>query len=67
MTCESCATRTANPLSGLYHRDCLDCCAHLVMSSRPSRRQQESMLQLVCFGMPKDWREKVLRRMKELS
>lgn len=67
MTCEACAAHQSNPLSGIYHFDCLDCCARAVISARPSRRLQEVMLQAVCSGRPKDWREKVLARVKELT
>ena len=67
MICEACATRSANPRSGLYHLDCLDCCARLVMSARPCRRNQEAMLQLIESGRDRPTRESVLQRVRELS
>ena len=67
MTCEACAARSTNPLSGLYHLDCLDCCARLVVSARPSRRQQEAMLQLIESGRDRPTREAVVARVRELA
>jgi hypothetical protein len=47
--CPYCAIRDAKkespfPLSGLYALGCPICAAHLVLSARPSRLQQESMI-----------------------
>ena len=39
VNCPHCATR-----AHVYDRACLQCCARLVESARPSRNQQESML-----------------------
>ena len=33
MTCEACETARRNPLSGLYHRDCLECSARALAGS----------------------------------
>lgn len=44
MTCAACNITRANPLSGRYMLSCLDCCARLVSSTYPDKRQANAML-----------------------
>ena len=50
----------------VYVRGCVSCAARLVISSRPSRNRQESMLHYVYkyWALP---REDVLREVKRMS
>ena len=43
-TCPACEKASANPLSGMYHFKCLHCCARLVLSAHPDKRQASAML-----------------------
>lgn len=47
LECKSCAAHLANPKSGLYQVDCLQCCARLVLSARPDKRKAEVMLAVI--------------------
>lgn len=42
--CEECKRARTNKYHGGYRMQCLQCCARLVASARPSRPHQEAML-----------------------
>ena len=44
MTCEACTKSATNPRIGLYQFTCLSCCARLVLSAHPDKRQASAML-----------------------
>lgn len=47
MTCPDCTTSATNPVHGVYDLECVMCCARLVVSARPHKRAQESMLETI--------------------
>ena len=42
--CSACQAAKTRPNSGAYHFGCLHCCARLVISAHPSKRQASAML-----------------------
>lgn len=44
MTCKSCEIAKDKKLSGLFDLRCLECCARLVISAHPDKRQAAAML-----------------------
>lgn len=44
MTCKHCLTASTRPHSGAYDFGCLECCARLVLTTRPSIEQRTAML-----------------------
>jgi hypothetical protein len=44
LTCPACESFNAQPLSGVYRLTCLQCCARLVLSTQPDKRQANVML-----------------------
>lgn len=42
--CDQCQARAARPLCGAFHFGCVQCCAALVRSAHPDRRQASVML-----------------------
>ena len=42
--CPACEAARTKPHSGAYHFGCLHCCARLVISAHPSKRQASVML-----------------------
>ena len=44
MTCAECEAAAEKRLHGVYRMDCVDCCARLVLSARPSRPHAGAML-----------------------
>jgi hypothetical protein len=49
--CDVCDTREKKRIGGkahgVYRMHCMMCCVSLVLSARPSRRQQEAMIQVI--------------------
>lgn len=45
--CTACASSLRQPHSGAYRLHCLDCCARLVLSTRPSREHAAGMLEAI--------------------
>ncbi len=45
--CTACASSLHQPHSGAYRLHCLDCCARLVLSTRPSREHAAGMLEAI--------------------
>ena len=64
--CQDCKKASEVKHYGCYDFECLDCCARLVASARPHRRQQESMLAAIARveGSPK--RKEILERIKNI-
>lgn len=50
MSNKPCPYCTGKPLSGLYNMRCPGCRVRLVKSARPSRQQQEAMLEYIRFA-----------------
>lgn len=42
--CPACESAATKPLSGIYHFTCVQCCARLVLSAHPDKRQASAML-----------------------
>ncbi len=47
ITCPDCTTSSTNPTHGVYNLECVMCCSRLVVSLRPSKLHQESMLEVI--------------------
>lgn len=45
--CTACASSLRQPHSGAYRLHCLDCCARLVLSTRPSLEHAAGMLEAI--------------------
>jgi len=45
--CTACASSLQQSHSGAYRLHCLDCCARLVLSTRPSREHAAGMLEAI--------------------
>ncbi|MDE2468325.1 MAG: hypothetical protein KGL35_06180 [Bradyrhizobium sp.] len=50
MTCPSCAKAQANPLTGWFNLNCLECCCRLIESTRPSVEQREAMFEAIAWA-----------------
>jgi hypothetical protein len=44
VTCPACESSKQRPHTGVYHFQCLECCARLVASTYPSKRHAAAML-----------------------
>lgn len=65
MTCTACTQHQASGIAGgRYDMHCLQCCARLVRSARPVRRQQEAMLAVVTRREGRPSRAAVLDELK---
>jgi len=42
--CPACESAAKKPLSGIYRFTCVQCCARLVLSAHPDKRQASAML-----------------------
>ena len=62
--CSACQKRAGKP-GGEYRMSCLDCCAVLVLSTRPNRQAAAAMLEVITRG---HWqtRQDVLDRVKKI-
>lgn len=65
MTCAACQSATQYRHSGLYHLDCLECCARLVLSAYPSKPHASAMLAAIERFPSSPSRERVLKRVSE--
>lgn len=52
--CTACASSLRQPHSGAYRLHCLDCCARLVLSTRPSREHAAGMLEAIRRFLSRD-------------
>lgn len=54
MTCQACESSKQRPHSGAYRMQCLECCARLVMTAHPDKRQASALLAAIerCPGNP---------------
>lgn len=70
--CKSCAIRDAKKvsqfhLSGMFALDCPICAAHLVLSARPSRQQQNVMLASIARARNAPTQEAVMREIQKIK
>lgn len=65
MTCPDCAKAASNKHHGGYRMQCLQCCARLVASARPSRPHQEVMLAAIARLPGAPTRQAILDRLKQ--
>ena len=61
MTCKQC-----DQGGGMYHLGCLECCARLVMSARPSKQRAGAMLAAIARHRDAPEREKITERVAVL-
>lgn len=64
MTCPACESFAQRPSSGAYRMQCLDCCARLVLSARPSRDQAAVMLDAIARYPDAPRREQITAAVK---
>lgn len=62
--CPDCEKATARKHHGGYRMQCVQCCARLVASARPLRRQQEAMLAAIALFRGAPTRQEVLVRLQ---
>lgn len=60
MKCCQCESSTQRPNSGEYSLKCVECCARLVLSARPSKRLAEKMLAAIARQPGAPGRDEVL-------
>ena len=55
MTCNNCTNASARPHWGGYSFDCVECCARLVLNTRPCKHKATAMLDAIARfrGAPK--------------
>lgn len=61
VSCSACASG----LRGAYDLNCVACCARLVISARPSKKHQESMLAAIAGYKDGPTREQVIEAIKQ--
>lgn len=61
MTCQQCTQG-----GGMYHLGCLECCARLVMTTRPSKPRAGTMLAAIARYRGAPEREKITERVAVL-
>lgn len=66
MTCPACASSTSPQTSGVYEAACLDCCARLVLSAHPNKRQAMALMAAIERFPMAPSRADVLARVREL-
>jgi len=65
--CNECNKAKNNRLHGTYVRGCVRCCARLVISARPDKRQQLAILDFIERSKDAPSRAKILECVKEGS
>ena len=64
MTCKPCAAAANKPVSAVYDLTCVDCCARLVLSARPSKPNASAMLAAIARFKGAPTRAEVLEKIK---
>jgi hypothetical protein len=65
MTCKTCEIATDKKLSGLFDLRCLECCARLVISAHPDKRQAGAMLAAIARFKGAPGREQILECVRQ--
>ena len=65
--CEHCYKAGINPWHGGYHFGCVGCCARIVISARPNKRFQESILAAISGYSKSPSRYEIIERIKQLD
>lgn len=65
MTCEQCELSKQRPLSGVYSLKCVECCARLVLTAHPDKRQAQAMLAAIERFRGNPGRAKVLECVRQ--
>lgn len=67
MTCQQCESSKQRQHSGAYSFKCVECCARLVLSAHPDKRQASAMLaaidgvlRYILTGMDRDTADRLL-------
>ena len=63
--CNECAKAKNNRLHGIYQVSCVGCCARLVISARPDKRQQLAILDFIARHEEAPSRADILECVKE--
>lgn len=64
--CPACESFQQRPSSGVYEAKCLDCCARLVLSAHPNKRQASVMLAAIERFPMAPPRAQVIERLRQL-
>ena len=65
MTCEICTQANTTKHSGRYDLRCLECCARLVISAHPDKRQAAGMLAAIARFKEAPGREQILECVRQ--
>lgn len=65
--CEHCHKAGINPWHGGYHFGCVGCCARIVISARPNKRLQESILVAISGYSKAPDRESIIEYIKQVD
>lgn len=64
MTCKHCTLSKQQPHYGVYNFACLECCARLVLTTKPDKQKAASMLEAISRFDGAPARSDVLQRLK---
>ena len=64
--CPACELSERQPLSGVYQFTCVSCCARLVMSAHPDKRQANAMLAAIARYKHAPGRDTILECVRQV-
>lgn len=65
VSCQACESSEQRPHCGLYQFQCLECCARLVLSAHPDKRQASAMLAAIARFKDAPGRDAILECVRQ--